>query len=220
MKKLFIFDLDGVLTSTSDEHFKAWTIFGKEFDITIDKSLEEKTKGVSRMDSLEIILKSASLVDKYTLNQKNKMAEYKNNTYKNLISGYSRINLFDGVIKLFEYLKSKDILIALGSASQNGPRLLESMEITKYFDYIVDPSKLNSKPSPDIFSNAAHHFLLKDEECVGIEDSISGIQAINKAGMFSIGIGAIQNLHEANIIYSDISKINFDYLDKLISDQL
>lgn len=220
MKKLFIFDLDGVLTSTSNEHFLAWTLLGKELNISIDKSVEEKTKGVSRLDSLEIILSEYNLENSYSLEEKIILANKKNKMYKQLINRYSPTDLFEGVIELFEYLKTKNVLIALGSASMNGPKLINNLGINKYFDYFVDPSKNLSKPSPSIFLDAMNHFSLTSEECVGVEDAISGIEAINCASMYSIGIGTIENLDKSNIVFSSIKEIEFDWLEKLIEGNI
>lgn len=220
MIKLFIFDLDGVLTSTSDEHLSAWKQLGNEINIIVDKSIEEKTKGVSRLDSLNIILKDAGVLNRYSKSELIDLSERKNNLYKELIANYSEKDLYKGVIELFKYLKSKNILIALGSASKNGPDLLKSLGITSYFDYIVDPSFLNSKPSPDIFLNARDFFNLESSECVGVEDAIAGVKSINSAGIFSIGIGSSDILTEANVVYLDIEHIDYKVLEKIIGDKL
>jgi len=215
--KLFIFDLDGVLTSTSDEHFQAWKLLIKdEFDFEIDPSIEELTKGVSRRESLDRIL------DKYNLEVSSEKKEEfmfkKNKTYQKLISNYSTDNLFENVINVFNYLKEKNILIALGSASKNGQTIVKSLEIGHYLDYIVDPTHLRSKPQPDIFLSAMNHFGLSPLECIGVEDAIAGVKSINNAGMFSVGIGEKYNLHEADLIFKHISEITVGDLEKLIGD--
>ncbi len=217
MKKLFIFDLDGVITSTSDEHFMAWKMVIKEkFDIEVDDTVEELTKGVSRMDSLNRILVSIGLSLAISNEEKKHLAYTKNELYKSLISNFNEDNLFPGVIKLFKYLKEKHILIALGSASKNGPTLISRLGIKDYFDYVVDPSNLNSKPHPDIFNKAMNHFDLLPSECVGIEDAISGVTSIKSANIYAIGIGAKEQLNHADVVFKDINEINFKFLENLI----
>jgi len=216
-KKLFIFDLDGVLASTSDEHFEAWKIIlNKRFNIKVADEIEEKTKGVSRLDSLNRILESYQLENTISQQEKEELAYRKNELYKELIENFDETNLFCGVVELLDFLKSKNILIALGSASKNGPTIIKSTKIEKYFDYVVDPSLIPSKPDPSIFNKAAEHFHLTPDECVGIEDAISGIQAIKSANMYAIGIGSKEQLNHADIVFESVGKIDFKFLEKLI----
>lgn len=218
MIKLFIFDLDGVLASTSEEHFTAWKeVIKDRFNIDVEDYVEEFTKGVSRMDSLNRILETYDL--KVSETEKETLAHIKNEKYKELIDKFDESNLFEGVKELFEFLKQNNILIALGSASKNGPKLIESLGIKKYFDFVVDPAPLQSKPSPDIFKSAMNHFKLSPKECIGIEDAIAGVKAIKRARMISIGIGDKKTLSEADYVYNNIKSIEFSFLELLIKDQ-
>jgi len=217
MIKLFIFDLDGVITSTSNEHFHAWKMIIKErFDIDVNDSVEHLTKGVSRMESLNRILVSIGLSIAISNEEKEQLAHKKNELYKSLISNFNKNNIYPGVIKLFEYLKEKDILIALGSASKNGPTLISSLGIKDYFDYVVDPANLNSKPHPDIFNKAMNHFELLPSDCVGIEDAISGVTSIKSANMYAIGIGDKEQLNHADVVFKNINEIDCKFLENLI----
>ncbi len=218
MIKLFIFDLDGVITSTSIEHFEAWRRIIKErFNIYVEDEIEVFTKGVSRMDSLNVILKAYNL-DSITKEEKLVLATKKNEIYKQMISNFDRSNVFEGIIELFDFLKSKNIIIALGSASKNGPSIIKSLGINNYFDYVVDPSTLKSKPSPDIFNKAMNHFGLKPSECIGVEDAVSGVKSIKSAGMYAIGIGDSLELNQANRVFQKISDIDYSYLMKVIEE--
>ena len=217
MIKLFIFDLDGVLASTSEEHFTAWKeVIKDKFNLDVEDFVEEKTKGVSRIESLNRILETYDL--EVSKSVKEDLANIKNEKYKELISAFNENNLFEGVKELFEFLKKENILIALGSASKNGPSLIDRMKIKKYFDFVVDPGPLKSKPHPDIFNEAMNHFNLKPNECIGIEDAISGVKAIKKAKMIAIGIGNKDVLKQADYIYESISKIDYSFLETLIKD--
>lgn len=218
MIKLFIFDLDGVITSTSIEHFEAWRRVIKErFNVYVEDEIEEFTKGVSRMDSLNIILKAYNL-DAITEEEKLVLATKKNEMYKEMISHFDKNNIFEGIIELFDFLKNQKIFIALGSASKNGPSIIESLGIKEYFDYVVDPSNLNSKPSPDIFNKAMNYFNLKPHECVGVEDAVSGVKSIKAAGMYAIGIGDSVQLKQANRVFEKIIDIDYSYLKKVIEE--
>jgi beta-phosphoglucomutase len=214
--KCAVFDLDGVITETSDQHFEAWQYLGEKLGISLEPSFEEKLKGISRMESLEIILKAHNLSRKYSLEEKVKLTDIKNNYYKKLLKGFTRDNINQGVIRLFEYLKTNNIFLALGSASKNSPFILEALQIEQYFDYIVDPRNKASKPAPDIFNDAKEHFKLNGSECIGFEDAVAGVQAINDAGMYSIGIGEDDTLSHADIVYPDVASINYAHLQTIL----
>jgi beta-phosphoglucomutase len=214
-KKLIIIDLDGVITSTTDEHFSAWVLlFKKYFGIRLDSNLETYVKGVSRIKSLEILLEKSGI---QVESQKiiNKMAQEKNKIYRELISDFNETRLMPGVVRFLEYLRNKGLKIALGSASKNGTFLLDKLKIESFFDFIVDPSLLKSKPHPDIFLTAMNHFDLEPEECIGIEDAISGVEAIKKANMYAIGIGP-EKLDRADWQIKDLSHMDYEKLEEIV----
>jgi len=197
MVKLVVFDLDGVLTSTTCAHFNAWiSLFKKHFNIDLDPALEIKTKGVSRMDSLQVLLDAYGI--RVPLERKVELTEEKNSHYLQSIARFNAQDLLPGTLDVLDYLKHKRVFIALGSASKNGPALLEALGIKKRFDYVVDPSKVRGKPHPDIFLDAMSFFGLKPEECLGVEDAEAGIQAIKAAGFKALGIGT-EGLKDADI---------------------
>lgn len=190
MLKGVIFDLDGVITDTAVYHFQAWAHLAKEIGIEIDEAFNEKLKGVSRMESLEAILKYGNRENDFTQEEKEALATKKNEHYKELIKNISKKDILPGIEKLLKKLKENNIKIALGSASKNAPVILKQLEIEEYFDYVVDANKIrNSKPAPDIFIDGLKGLDLKPEEVVGVEDAEAGIEAIHGAGMVAIGVG-------------------------------
>lgn len=204
-----IFDLDGVLTETSKQHFEAWKELADELGINIDLDFNEKLKGISRMKSLEKILEHGNVADQFTEEQKLELVEKKNKRYLESIKNLNPNDAFDGVHVLLGSLKEKKYKIALASASKNAPFIIKSLEIDQYFDYIVDPSKIkNGKPAPDIFLKAAEYFEIDPNQCIGVEDSVAGIQAIKSAGMYAIGIGDGTVLDQSNIVYKNIADMN------------
>jgi beta-phosphoglucomutase len=214
--KLVIFDLDGVLTETSAYHFEAWRALAKDFNLELEDEFEIHLKGVSRIESLNRILKAHHLEGQFSQEEKNKMLNKKNTHYQQLISHMTRKNLFEGVIELFDFLKEHKVKIALGSASKNAPRLLKSLAIEAYFGYVVNPASLKSKPDPDIFLDAMNHFNLKPNECIGIEDAYAGVSAINQAGMVSIGIGNSSELNHADYCFDSVKAMPKSFIKRLI----
>lgn len=214
MIKLVIIALDGVLTSTSIEHFQAWkNMVKREFNLTLGNEIEELTKGVSRMEALERVLKSIGRSN-LSLEDKKNLARRKNNMYVELIERFTEEDLFDGVLETLNKLMRKGVKIALGSGSSNASSIVEYLEIYDLFDYIVDPTNLKGKPDPDIFNNAKDYFGFKSEECMGIDATQVGIDAINSAGMTSVGIVEEGELLNCDYTFNTLKDIDMKLFKK------
>lgn len=213
MLKGVIFDLDGVITNTAEYHYQAWAYLGKEIGIEIDRTFNEKLKGISRMESLELILEHGNKADLYTKEEKMALAEKKNNYYKESIKQMTKKDLLPGIEKLLQELKDHQIKIALASASKNGPMILKKLEIEAYFDYIVNPAYIkNGKPAPDIFLDALNGLGLKAQEAIAIEDARAGVEAIQKAGMIAVGVGV-----EADVMVNSTEELSYDFLVQVLA---
>lgn len=205
--KAFIFDLDGVLTDTAEYHFLAWKALADELGVSFDRNDNEQLKGVDRMGSLQFILQKGDLQlpEKQIL----ELAEQKNRHYQQLIAGMNQADLFNGVTELFNALKARNIAIGLASASKNAAMVLDRLGITEAFDYVADAGKVKQgKPHPEIFLTVADALNISPAQCVGIEDSLAGLQAIIAAGMHSVGIGDTGVLQRADLVYSHIRDLN------------
>ncbi len=213
MIKAVIFDLDGVITETSNQHFEAWKAMANMIGVEIDMAFNESLKGISREVALKAILEYGGILGKYSKEEMEKLSFCKNEYYKQLISQFTPSNVFKGVVELFEYLRERDIKIAIGSASRNAPTLIKAMDLEQYIDYIVNPEDVKKgKPAPDIFLKAADVLGVKPSDCIGVEDAIAGIKAIKAAGMYSIGIGAVEVLKEADVVFERISEIDLNII--------
>lgn len=198
--KAVIFDLDGVITDSAKYHYLAWKELADELSIPFDEEYNEKLKGVSRMESLELILLNGNACDKYTKDEKFRMAEKKNDNYKELIKQITPADILPGIMEFLEELKKKHIHIALASVSRNAPFILHQLQIEDYFDYVADPAEVpNAKPFPDIFLAGMNAFSLKPSECVGVEDARTGVEAIHRAGMKAVGVGTESEMEEADL---------------------
>ena len=215
MKKAIIFDLDGVLTDTAGCHFKAWKRLadGLGYHFTIEDN--ERLKGVSRMDSLNIILEINDALDKFTLEEKENMCTEKNELYKELISTLTPEDILPGISDLLAECKEKGIKCAVASVSKNAPAVLKSLGITDCFDYIADAAKVTkSKPDPEIFTVCADALGVPCEDCVGVEDSQAGIEAIHSAGMRSVGINVAVTSVTPDIVLRSTKEIVLDEIIK------
>ncbi|MEG0286515.1 MULTISPECIES: beta-phosphoglucomutase [Vagococcus] len=213
MFKGVLFDLDGVITDTAEYHFLAWKKLADDLDITIDREFNEKLKGVSREDSLTLILEHGNKQDTVTPEKFAELAKEKNENYVEMIQAISPKDIYPGILELLTTLKDNNIKIALASASKNGPLLLDKMEISHFFDAIVDPASLAAgKPAPDIFLAAAKAVGIDILEAIGIEDAAAGIEAIKASGALPIGVGEAKDLGSDIALVADTSYLSLDYL--------
>lgn len=208
MIKGFIFDLDGVLTDTAEYHYQAWKKLADKLTIPLDREMNEQLKGINRMDSLDRILALGNQTDRYSLEEKERLADEKNEDYKELILDVTSNDLLPGIADLLADLKAEGIRLALASASKNGPVIMEKLGVADLFDTVVDPAALSKgKPDPEIFIKGAEQLNLKPTECVGVEDAKAGIEAINAAGIFSVGVGTKEMMEKADYAVTDTSEL-------------
>ena len=181
--KAFIFDLDGVLTSTDKYHFLAWKQLADRLGLDFTETVNEKLKGVDRLTSLEIILAHNGVSDKFSDAEKAALANEKNEHYKTLILKMTKADILP-------VLREKGIKTGVASVSKNAETVLSVLNIKNRFDYIADAAKVTKpKPDPEIFALCASELGFEGNDCVGVEDAQSGIEAITAAGIFSVGIG-------------------------------
>ena len=189
MIKGIIFDLDGVLVSTDELHYQAWKRLAEELEILdFTRKDNEKQRGVSRMASLEVVLAKSEKT--YTQEEKEQLADRKNEYYKESLKQLDDSAVLSGVTGALTKLKRKNLLLAVGSASKNAPAILEQTGILPYLNQIscgLDTTR--SKPDPEVFQIAAERLQLKPEECLVVEDSAAGIEAAKRGGMRSLGVG-------------------------------
>ena len=215
MKRAFIFDLDGVIVDTAKYHFLAWQKLANQLGIEFTHEHNEELKGVSRVRSLDIILELGNV--QASQEDKNKWLVQKNEEYLSYLVDMDESEILPGVLKVLEYLKSKNQFIALGSASKNARPILEKTNILHFFDAIVDGNDVsNAKPDPEVFLRAAQLVRVSNENAIVFEDSVAGIQAANIAKMISVGIGDATVLHEAKYNFKDFTFIDETFLSQLI----
>lgn len=212
----FIFDLDGVIVDTAKYHYLAWRKLANELGFEFTHEQNELFKGVSRKKCLEILLDIGGI--KATQEQFDTWMVEKNVDYLAYIENMDASEILPDVPRILNYLKSKNIPIALGSASKNAKPILEKVNLLPYFDAIVDGNNVTkAKPDPEVFLIAAKQLGVEAKKCIVFEDAVAGIQAANAAKMVSIGIGDSAILSEAKFNFKDFTEIKISFLDTLIS---
>jgi len=198
MEKLqgVIFDLDGVIVSTDDCHYRAWKKMADEEGIEFDREINERLRGVSRMDSLEIILEKATKA--YSDAEKQEMATRKNNYYVELIGALTPADILPGAMDVLNWLKEHGVKVAIGSSSRNTPIILRQIGLDSFFDAVADGNQITrSKPDPEVFLLAAKLLGLDPAVCMVVEDADAGVEAALAGGMRVLGVGSAMNNESA-----------------------
>ena len=185
--KGIIFDLDGVLCHTDHFHYQAWKKLADKLEIPFDETVNNRLRGVSRMESLEIILEKSTR--EYSQQEKLEFAEEKNEEYKKLLQQMKPSDVSEEVRDTLTLLK-KNFSLAVGSSSKNTKLILEKTDLGKYFDAVADGNDIkNSKPDPEVFLVAAERIHLAPGDCLVVEDAKAGIDAAVAGGFGCAGIG-------------------------------
>ena len=194
--KAIIFDLDGVLTDTSEYHYQAWKHLADDEGIPFThEENDAHLRGVGRRDSLMFLLKGRQVSEE----QMQEMMERKNTYYTELIKNMTPKEVVAGGVELLKELRAAGIKTAIASASKNTATVLEKLQIASYFDGIADGNSIvNGKPKPDVFVFAAGLVNTPVMECLGVEDADAGIEAIKAAGMEALAIGPAERFHKAD----------------------
>lgn len=183
-----IFDLDGVLCSTDQYHYEAWKEAIEPYSVPFDIKTNDKLRGVSRSESLEIILKEAGVC--LSKKEKDDILKNKNSIYVEKLERLSIDNLLPHVLETLLELKGYGISLAVGSSSKNARTILCKLGICHIFDAIVDGTEISrSKPDPEVFLKAAQKLALAPSNCAVIEDAEAGIKAAKNGKFLAIGVG-------------------------------
>ena len=206
-----IFDLDGVLTDTAELHYQAWKRLADEEGIPFSRELNERMRGLSRRDSLLVLLNGREVSEE----QIHELMERKNAYYRELLKGLTPAHILPGILPLLQALQERGIRIAVASASRNARTVVERLGLEAWIDVIVDGNMVERpKPAPDLFLEAARRLGIPPSECVVVEDAAAGIAAARAAGMRCIGIGPPERVGAADIVLSDFSNISWSELEE------
>lgn len=180
--KALIFDLDGVICHTDEHHYQAWKAMADSMNIPFDREINNRLRGVSRMASLEIILEQYH--GELSQAEKEALATQKNELYKESLKNMSPADLSDEVRTTLDVLRQRGYKLAIGSSSKNAPFILQQLGLGSFFDAISDGNNItHSKPDPEVFVKAAQMLCIVPEECLVVEDAVSGAVAGKRGGM-------------------------------------
>ncbi len=209
MIKACLFDLDGVIVDTAKYHYKAWKKMANSLGFDFSEKENEQLKGVSRMDSINLILGWGGI----TLSEadKAKWASQKNDWYLEYLQKMDKSEILPGALELVQELKEKGYRVALGSSSKNAVLALSKVGMLHYFEAIIDGTKTTrSKPDPQVFEMGAAALDCKPSECIVFEDAESGVEAAIAGGFYAVGMGSPDNLGKAHLVLSSLEGVSID----------
>lgn len=212
--KACIFDLDGVIVDTAVYHYKAWRRLANQLGFDFTEEQNEELKGISRIESLKIILNwgAVSKSDE----EMQELATLKNTWYVDMITKMTPEEILPGAKEFLELVRENNYLTALGSASKNSETILNQIGLIHLFDALVDGNKVTkSKPDPAVFLVGAKELNVNPEECVVFEDAIAGVQAAKAGKMKAVGIGKAEVLNEADVVVAGLFEMTIEKLENL-----
>lgn len=203
-----IFDLDGVICHTDKYHYQAWKKVADELGIYFDELINNRLRGVSRMESFDIILERCE--GEMSLEEKIHWTEKKNDIYKELLKNMSPEDLTDEVKQTLDALRERGLKLAIGSSSKNAGFILGQIGLGEYFDAVSDGNNISrSKPDPEVFVKAAQFLEEEPEDCLVVEDAKAGLEAALAGGMDCAAIG--------DAVASGLGTYNLNSFSELLS---
>jgi beta-phosphoglucomutase len=202
-----IFDLDGVLTDTAEYHYLGWQRLADEEGVPFDRAANEALRGVSRAESLQLLLGDRTVSDEAFA----EMMERKNGYYLEYLEDMSPDDLLPGAVDIVEDAKARGLKVAIGSSSKNAEFVLEALGIAEMFDAVADGHSVErAKPLPDLFLKAAELVGVEPAACIVLEDAESGVDAALAAGMVAVGIGPQERVGHAHHRFDSVQDVDLD----------
>ena len=204
-----IFDLDGVITDTAEYHYQGWKKMADEAGLNFNRKINEQLRGVSRRQSLNIILQynqkelSEEMIEE--------LMKKKNYYYQQSLESITENDYLPGIKSFILRIREKGLKTAIASASKNAEKVIRNLNAKTLFEIIADGySVKNTKPAPDLFLFAAERLNVNPSRSVVFEDAQAGIEAALTGGFFSVGIGPEERVGKAHLRYDRTEEIQLE----------
>jgi len=202
-----IFDLDGVICHTDKFHYQAWKAVADRIGVHFDETANNRLRGVSRMESLDIILEDCDGL-LFSDSEKERLAQEKNEIYRSLLMQMDCSHVDEIVLIVLHQIREHGIKLAIGSSSKNAKLILNRIGLHSLFDAISDGNSIErSKPDPQVFDLAAEYIGLPASQCLIVEDARAGIEAAVAGGFDSVGIGDAAHDTRATYCISEFEEL-------------
>lgn len=203
-----IFDLDGTLVNTLEQHIEAFQILFRKERINISYNQIAEQMGRTPKDTLLSLIPDL----KNKTKELESLAIEKENILTNLLD---KIELFEGAKETLEFLHKKNYILCLASSTPkfNVMKILSSAKIKDFFHFIVTGEDIKvGKPNPEVFLKAANKANISNEKCLVIGDSTHDVIAARNATMKIIV--ASTGKHSTK----ELEKFKPDYISESLMD--
>ncbi|MBC7589440.1 MAG: beta-phosphoglucomutase family hydrolase [Salinibacterium sp.] len=229
-----LFDLDGVLTPTTDVHRAAWARLFEPYLLAhgVDPYSEQdyfdyidgkpRYEGVASMLAARgIELPDGDSSDDPSAETICGLGNRKNDTV-NRVLAEGGVTPYPGSILFLDAVTEAGLQVAVVSSSRNAPSVLEAAGIADRFGIVVDgmlaaAENIAGKPAPDTYLHAAGLLGLTAAQCVVVEDAHSGVQA-GRAGNFGLVLGVDRGAGAQQLLDSGADLVVDDLQDMLPLD--
>lgn len=183
--KALIFDCDGTLANTLPVHFQAWSASLNNFGAKLTEEWFYQHCGTSALEMIELLNSQFY----YELDSALVNAERKK-CYQSMIHTVEEIQ---GIAEIARANYGKvPMAVASGGEGAIVQATLEVLKLRHLFDTVVSVDDVNrGKPEPDIFLLAAKRLGVAPEDCIVYEDSDSGLEAAQRAGIRFVDVRAL-----------------------------
>lgn len=201
-----IFDLDGVICHTDQYHYQAWKTIADRLSIPFDERINARMRGVSRLESLEILLEQSG--KNFSQEEKERLAEEKNRIYQSFLRKMTPADLERETFRALNTLREMNLKLAIGSSSRNTALILHRLGLDGFFDAVADGTQIkHSKPDPEVFLLAASLLGVQPSRALVVEDAPAGIQAAKAGGFLAAGLGDAAQVFETDFPISALNDL-------------
>ena len=205
VKNGVLWDMDGVLVSTGEFHFQAWTKTLSERGIPFSQQQFRTTVGMNNTGILQILLGKDADLDLIA-----EISDDKESSFRQAIRG--QVKPLPGVLEWLKRLHSWSVRQAIASSAPpaNIDALMDELGMRSYFVAVASGASLPGKPDPAVFLLAAELIGVAPERCVVVEDAVAGVEAAKRGGMRCIAVtttNPAQELQDADIVVERLDEL-------------
>lgn len=214
-----IFDWDGVIIDSHNQHSESWAILAKELDIPLGEGFFKATFG---MRNDKIIPEFTDWAEPHEERKIAELGDRKEALYRELIRR-DGIEPLPGVVALLSELNSAGVPCSVGSSTphENIRTIMEVTGLENQFQAVTAAEDVSrGKPAPDVFLKAADKVERNPSNCVVFEDAHVGIQAGNAAGAKTIAVSTthpIDTFHDATLAVESLEHVSLEVMLELFT---
>ena len=210
-----IWDMDGVLIDTADQHYRAWIEVLTDFSIDFPREQFDATFGMNNPALIRLLLSRPPEPELYEA-----ISERKETLFRHLIQDDAKP--MPGVLAWLQHLQDSDYRQSIASSAPQASIdvLVKAMGIRTYFSALVSGIDMPGKPEPDVFLEAAHLISTPPARCLVIEDAAIGVEGAKRAGMKCIAVTTTLPAHKlthADIVVDSLTELPEDAIQRLLS---